>query len=130
VLRRAQGNALLNQIAGKTHSGAAAAVPAVFGMNFQSVYVGQSVNEAGVAAGGYQNAAALPSELLGEVEYVDTAIGEIVKSSRTRASMTTRCSSSPRSMAIHPSTRPVTSPTAPIRRQRCWAPPFPSRSRR
>jgi type I phosphodiesterase/nucleotide pyrophosphatase len=71
--------ALLNQIAGKTHSGAPATVPAVFGMNFQSVYVGQSVNEAGVAAGGYQNAAALPSEqLLGEVEYVDTAIGEIV----------------------------------------------------
>ncbi|MGA7754635.1 MAG: alkaline phosphatase family protein [Candidatus Sulfotelmatobacter sp.] len=74
-------HALINQIAGKTHSGAPAVVPAVFGMNFQSVYVGQSVNEAGVAAGGYQNAAALPSsELLGEVEYVDTAIGEIVKS--------------------------------------------------
>ncbi len=74
-------HALINQIGGKTHSGAPAVVPAVFGMNFQSVYVGQSVNEAGVAAGGYQNAAALPSsELLGEVEYVDTAIGEIVKS--------------------------------------------------
>jgi len=71
--------ALLNQIAGKTHSGAPAVVPAVFGMNFQSVYVGQSVNEAGVAAGGYKNAAALPSdELLGEIEYVDTALGEIV----------------------------------------------------
>jgi arylsulfatase A-like enzyme len=37
------------------------------------------VNEAGVAVGGYKNAAALPSvELLGEVEYVDTAIGEIL----------------------------------------------------
>ena len=71
--------ALLNQIAGKTHSGAPAVVPSVFGMNFQSVYVGQSVNEAGVAAGGYKNAAALPSEeLLGEIEYVDTAVGEIV----------------------------------------------------
>ena len=70
---------LLNQIAGKTHSGAPAVVPAVFGMNFQSVYVGQSVNEAGVAVGGYKNAAALPSaELLREIEYVDTAIGEIV----------------------------------------------------
>jgi type I phosphodiesterase/nucleotide pyrophosphatase len=70
---------LLNQIAGKTHSGAPASVPAVFGMNFQSVYTGQSVNEAGVAVGGYQNAAALPSsELLGEIEYVDTAIGTIV----------------------------------------------------
>jgi hypothetical protein len=74
-------HALMNQIAGKTHSGAPAVVPSVSGMNFQSVYVGQSVNEAGVAAGGYQNAAALPtSELLGEIEYVDAAIGEIVKS--------------------------------------------------
>jgi arylsulfatase A-like enzyme len=37
------------------------------------------VNEAGVASGGYKNAAAAPSaELLREVEYVDTAIGEIV----------------------------------------------------
>jgi hypothetical protein len=71
--------ALLNEIAGKTHSGKPAVVPAVFGMNFQSVYVGESVNEAGVAAGGYKNAAALPSaELLGEIEYVDTAIGAIV----------------------------------------------------
>jgi arylsulfatase A-like enzyme len=53
-------------------------------MNFQSVYVGQSVNEAGVAAGGYKNAAALPSaELLGEIEYVDTAIGEIVNALKT-----------------------------------------------
>jgi hypothetical protein len=71
--------ALLNQIAGKTHSGAPAVVPAVFGMNFQSVYVGESVNEPPVGTGGYKNAAALPSaELLKEIEYVDTAIGEIV----------------------------------------------------
>src|ERR1700691_4008660 len=76
--------ALLNQIAGKTHSGAPAVVPAVFGMNFQSVYVGQSVNEAGVAAGGYKNAEAVPSaELLAEVEYVDTAVGEIVNGLKT-----------------------------------------------
>jgi hypothetical protein len=76
--------ALLNEIAGKTHSGAPAAVPAVFGMNFQSVYVGESVNEAGVAVGGYKNAAAVPgAELLGEIEYVDTAIGEIVNALKT-----------------------------------------------
>jgi hypothetical protein len=76
--------ALLNQIAGKTHSGAPAVVPAVFGMNFQSVYVGQSVNEAGVASGGYKNAAAAPSaELLREIEYVDTAVGEIVGALKT-----------------------------------------------
>ena len=72
--------ALINQINGKTHNGGARApVPAVFGMNFQSVYVGESVNEAGVAAGGYKNAAALPgAELLNEIEYVDICIGEIV----------------------------------------------------
>jgi hypothetical protein len=76
--------ALLNQIAGKTHAGAPAVVPAVFGMNFQSVYVGQSVNEAGVAVGGYKNAAAAPGDqLLKEIEYVDTAIGAIVDALKT-----------------------------------------------
>jgi arylsulfatase A-like enzyme len=53
-------------------------------MNFQSVYVGESVNEAGVAVGGYKNAAAVPgSELLGEIEYIDTAIGEIIGALKT-----------------------------------------------
>jgi hypothetical protein len=72
-------NALVNQIQGKTHNGAPALVPALFGMNFQSVYVGQSVNEAGVGKGGYLNSAGLPSPfLLGEIRYVDAAIGVIV----------------------------------------------------
>jgi type I phosphodiesterase/nucleotide pyrophosphatase len=72
-------HALLNQIAGKTHNGAPAVTPALFGMNFQSVYIGQSVNEPGVGNGGYQNAAALPSaKLLGEIEFVDASIGDIV----------------------------------------------------
>ena len=71
---------LLNEIAGKTHSGGKASIPAVFGMNFQSVYVGQSVNEAGVAVGGYKNAAAVPSpSLFNEIQYVDTAIGDIIE---------------------------------------------------
>ena len=71
--------ALLNQIAGKTHSGAAAVVPALFGMNFQSVYIGESVYEPNVGTGGYQNAAALPSNaLLKEIEFVDASIGDIV----------------------------------------------------
>jgi hypothetical protein len=76
--------ALLRQIAGKTHNGAPAVVPALFGMNFQSVYIGQSVAEplvnGGYENGGYQNAAALPSpELLKEIEFVDASIGEIVR---------------------------------------------------
>jgi len=72
-------NALLNEIAGKTHNGAAAMTPVVFGMNFQAVYTGESVNEPGVGVGGYKNAAALPSaELLKEIEFVDASIGDIV----------------------------------------------------
>ena len=72
-------NALLNQIAGKTHSGGAAQEPAVFGMNFQSVYFGQSLSEPGVGAGGYQNAAAWPSApMLNEIQFVDASIGQIV----------------------------------------------------
>jgi hypothetical protein len=72
-------DALLNEIAGKTHLGAPAQVPAVFGMNFQSVYIGESLNEPTVTAGGYQNATASPGkELLSEIEFVDSSIGEIV----------------------------------------------------
>jgi Type I phosphodiesterase / nucleotide pyrophosphatase len=72
-------NALLKQIDGKTHNGAPAEIPALFGMNFQAVYIGQSVVEPGVGTGGYQNAAALPSsELLQEIEFVDASIGDIV----------------------------------------------------
>jgi hypothetical protein len=72
-------NALLNQIAGKTHDDRPATVPALFGMNFQSVYIGQSVVEPGVGSGGYQNAEALPSpELLKEIEFVDASVGDIV----------------------------------------------------
>lgn len=72
-------NALLNQIAGKTHNGAPARTPAVFGMNFQAVYIGESVNEPGVGKGGYQNAAGLPgAKLLQEIEFVDASIGDIV----------------------------------------------------
>ena len=77
-------NALLFEIAGRTHLGAPAPVPAVFGMNFQSVYFGQSLNEPTVGAGGYQNAAALPSApLLNEIEFVDASIGEIVRALKT-----------------------------------------------
>ncbi len=72
-------NAVLNQIAAKTHRGAAAVVPAVFGMDFQSVFVGQAVSEPSVGTGGYKNAEGTPgTELLKEIKYVDTAIGDMV----------------------------------------------------
>ncbi|WP_263352811.1 alkaline phosphatase family protein [Acidicapsa acidisoli] len=77
--------ALLNEIEGKTHTGAPSVTPAVFGMNFQSVYYGQSLNEPGVGAGGYKNAAAVPSEeLLSEIEFVDASIGDIVNALKDR----------------------------------------------
>ena len=72
-------HALLNEIAGKTHSGVPAKKPAVFGMNFQAVYIGESVSEPGVGNGGYQNAAGLPgTELLREIQFVDASIGDII----------------------------------------------------
>jgi len=72
-------NAVLNQIAGKTHDGANAKIPAIFGTNFQSVFVGQAVNVPNVGTGGYLNAAALPgAELLKEIEFVDASIGDMV----------------------------------------------------
>ncbi len=78
-------NALLNEIAGKSHNGSPATTPAIMGMNFQSVYTGESVSEPGVGVGGYQNAAALPSaELLQEIQSVDTSIGDIVNALKDR----------------------------------------------
>ncbi len=78
-------DALLNEIAGKSHNGSAATTPAIMGMNFQAVYTGESVSEPGVGVGGYQNAAALPSaELLQEIESVDTSIGDIVNALKDR----------------------------------------------
>jgi len=71
--------ALLNEIAGRRHDGAPAEKPALFGMNFQAVYIGQSVSEPPFGNGGYQNAAGLPgSKLLAEIESVDASIGAIV----------------------------------------------------
>jgi hypothetical protein len=74
-------NAVLNWIDGKTHLGAATAnavVPKIFGMNFQAVSVGQKLIESGVK-GGYTDAAGTPTpSMLGEIKFVDGAIGEFV----------------------------------------------------
>jgi hypothetical protein len=72
-------NAVLNWIDGKTHLGnATAAVPQVFGMDFQAVSVGQKLIEKGVK-GGYTDAAGTPTaSMLGEIEFVDGAIGQFV----------------------------------------------------
>jgi Type I phosphodiesterase / nucleotide pyrophosphatase len=76
-------NAILNEINGKTHNGSAPApVPEVFGMNFQSVSVGQKLIEKTlnpVVTGGYLDAQGTPTTaLLGDIEFVDLSIGKMI----------------------------------------------------
>jgi len=70
-------NAILNQIDGYNHNRKTQTqVPEIFGMNFQSVSVGEKLIEANVGSGGYSDAAGTPSALLlGEIQFVDAAIG-------------------------------------------------------
>jgi hypothetical protein len=71
-------NAILNEIDGKTHLGAKAQVPNIFGMNFQAVSVGQKLIEHGVK-GGYLDVAGTPSaKLMDAITYVDDSIGQMV----------------------------------------------------
>jgi arylsulfatase A-like enzyme len=73
--------AILNQIQGKTHDGNyRAPVPALFGMNFQAVSVGQKLVEKSLGlTGGYLDPLGTPSaSLLNEIEYVDSSIGQMV----------------------------------------------------
>ena len=67
--------ALLNQIDGKRSDGSGSApVPTLFGMNFQSVSVGQKL-----PVGGYTDAAGTPSPLLTTaIAHVDTSLGKLV----------------------------------------------------
>ena len=76
-------NAVVNWIGGRTHLGdARQAVPQIFGMNFQAVSVGQKLIENGVL-GGYTDAAGMPTEaMLGEIRFVDAAIGQFVSALR------------------------------------------------
>jgi hypothetical protein len=78
-------NAVLNWIAGRTHLGTSRApVPRIFGMNFQAVSVGQKLIENGVL-GGYSDGAGTPTApMLGEIEFVDAAIGQMVEELQDR----------------------------------------------
>jgi hypothetical protein len=71
-------NAVLNWIKGLNHLGLSKApVPAIFGMNFQSVSVGQKLIEKGVK-GGYLDAAGKPTmPMLSEIQFADAAIGQM-----------------------------------------------------
>jgi hypothetical protein len=73
--------AVLNWIDGKNHDGSATApVPAVFGMNFQAVSVGEKLVEKSLGlTGGYVDVLGTPSNsLFEEIQYVDGAIGQFV----------------------------------------------------
>src|SRR5215469_1963987 len=78
--------AILNEIDGYNHNRTMKTqVPTVFGMNFQAVSVGQKLIEANVGSGGYLDATGIPSaQLLQEVQFVDTAIGEWVAELKTQ----------------------------------------------
>jgi hypothetical protein len=71
--------AVLNWIDGRTHDGSARlrAVPAIFGMNFQAVSIGQKLVEKSLGiTGGYLDSQGTPSpSLRDEIQYVDTSIG-------------------------------------------------------
>ena len=73
--------AILNEIDGKDHSGTFnRPVPRIFGMNFQVVSVGQKLIQKSVGmTGGYLDNIGTPTKaLLGEIEFADNAIGQMV----------------------------------------------------
>ncbi len=78
-------HAILDEIDGKTHDGSDARVPAIFGMNFQAVSIGQKLIEKNVATGGYTDATGTPTlSLLSEIKFVDDSIGEMVTRLKNR----------------------------------------------
>jgi hypothetical protein len=83
--------ALLNEIKGLDSTGARpAAVPALFGMNFQAVSVGQKLAASGPGdeeglVGGYTDASGKPASGLDrQLNYVDGALGEILAALKDR----------------------------------------------
>jgi hypothetical protein len=78
-------NAILNEIEGWNHLGTSKTkTPTIFGMNFQAVSVGQKLIENG-SDGGYEDAAGTPTNnLLGEIEFVDDALGQMVMDIKDR----------------------------------------------
>ncbi len=75
--------AVLNEIDGKDHTGTrTVGVPAVFGMNFQSVSVGEKVAKDALDGrpGGYLDGSGTPTPLLSDaLDYVDSRLGRMVQ---------------------------------------------------
>src|SRR5215471_12394594 len=74
-------NAVLNQIDGFTHDRSKhAPVPAIFGMNFQAVSVGQKLK-----GNGYQDVLGTPTAgLAGDLDFVDQSLGRMVHELKAR----------------------------------------------
>jgi len=77
-------NAILNEINRKTHNGSPAPRrPTILGMNFQTVSVGQKLIEKSLSptvTGGYKDSIGTPTPaLLGEIEFTDASIGNMIK---------------------------------------------------
>ncbi len=72
--------AVLNEIGGKDHSGLKAQpVPAIFGMNFQSVSTAEKLPTSDGLTGGYLPGGQVPGPLLSKaLDFVDTAVGKMV----------------------------------------------------
>jgi hypothetical protein len=73
--------AIVNEINGWTHNGLSRAPrPAILGMNFQTVSIGQKLIEKAIhVTGGYQDAIGTPTPALqGEIQWTDAAIGSMV----------------------------------------------------
>ena len=72
--RKIKVQAILNEIAGFDHTGKhRVGTPAIFGMNFQSVSVGQKLK-----IGGYQDPVATPSaNLANTIAFADRSIGQM-----------------------------------------------------
>jgi Type I phosphodiesterase / nucleotide pyrophosphatase len=82
-------NAILHEINGRNHQNTRSApVPAIFGMNFQAVSVGQKLIEktsTPTIIGGYAGADATPTApLQGEITFVDASIGRMVSALEAR----------------------------------------------
>jgi hypothetical protein len=75
-------DAIVNELNGKTHNGKPAVIPAILGMNFQSVSVGEKLIQKSLTPklyGGYLDAQGTPSTpLLKEIEFVDLSVGRMI----------------------------------------------------
>lgn len=75
---------VLNEMGGKDHSGRKAqAVPAIFGMNFQSVSTAQKLPTSDGLTGGYLTGGVVPAQLLSSaLDFVDASIARLTAAIR------------------------------------------------